>query len=73
MKTYRLVLHRSYFVDIEAKSQRDARTYAEYFLGDPTDDSSEEDRRDREFKIHRLELALNDATDVEEVKEELET
>lgn len=69
MKTYNVSLARSYIVTINAENREKARDFAEFFLGDCPDVSTFEDKKKHNFLIEDIELAINDAMDVEEIKE----
>lgn len=69
MKTYNVSLARSYIVTIKAEDEEKARDYAEFFIGDCYDVSTSEDRQKHNFKIDEIEPAINDAIDIEEIKE----
>ena len=69
MKKYSVSLARSYIVTIEAEDKEKAKDYAEFFIGDCCDVSTFEDRQGHNFLIEEIEPAINDAIDVEEVKE----
>lgn len=69
MKTYNVALSRAYIVTIEAENEEKACRYAEYFLGDCSDLSTSKDRQEYKFSIKEIEPTINDAIDVEEVKE----
>ena len=69
MKKYKVSLARSYIVTIEAENREKARDFAEFFLGDCSDVSTFEDKKKHNFLIEDIELAINDAIDVKEVKE----
>ena len=69
MKKYKVSLAKSYLVTIDAEDKEKARDYAEFFIGDCSDVSTFEDRRKRNFLIEEIEPAINDAIDIEEVKE----
>ena len=69
MKKYKVSLARSYIVTIEAKNKEKAKDYAEFFIGDCSDVSTIEDRQKHNFLIEEIEPAINDAMDVEEIKE----
>ena len=56
-------------VTIEAEDEEKARDYAEFFIGNCSDVSTFEDRQKHNFLIEEIEPAINDAMDVEEIKE----
>ena len=69
MKTYKVLLTRSYVVYIDAKNEDDARRYSEFFIEDAKDCSTEKEQRKHHFKIGEMEIMMNEAFDAEEVKE----
>lgn len=69
MKTYKVSLARSYIVTIKAKDRQRAKDCAEFFIGDCSDISTFKDKQQHRFSIEEIEPAINDAIDVEEIKE----
>ncbi len=69
MKKYKVALSRAYIVTIEAEDKEKACRYAEFYLGDCPDASTLKDRQENKFSIEEIEPAINDAIDVEEVKD----
>ena len=67
MKTFRVALHRDYLVEIDARNEEEARQLTEYFLSDPKDASTAKDREEHSFRILEIEMAVNEATEAEEV------
>ncbi len=65
MKTYRVLLHRDYLVEVTAKDEREARHFVEYFLSDPRDLSTARDREMHRFRIHGMEMRTNEAMEVD--------
>ncbi len=61
MKTFEVLLTRSYIVEIDAKDKRDALFNAEFFIGGEKDVSNERERAERGFRINEIEMTLNDA------------
>lgn len=62
MKTYKVGLTRIYVVDVEAESKEKALHYAEYFIGNPSDDSNAKDREEYKFSIGgEMEMVWNEA------------
>ncbi|WP_462137563.1 hypothetical protein [Candidatus Mycalebacterium sp.] len=63
MKTYKVSLTRIYVVDVEAETEEKACHYAEYFTGNPSDDSNEKDRKEGNFSIgNEMKMVWNEAT-----------
>ena len=69
MKTYKVSLARSYIVEIKAETKEKACRYAEFYIGACFDISTFKDKKQRRFSIEEIEPAINDAMDVEEIKE----
>ena len=69
MKRYKVALSRAYIVTIDAENKEKACRYAEFFMGDCPDLSTLKDRQEYEFSIQEIEPTINDAIDVEEVKD----
>ncbi len=65
MKTYRVGLTRIYAVTIEAESEDEAQHYAEFFLGNCPDLSTEQEKNKHNFSIERIKMIYNDATSIE--------
>ena len=70
MRKYRVLLSRTYIVDIQAKNEEEACRNVEYYLGDCEDLSTENDRKRDNFLIEKIEPAINEAFEVEEVTDE---
>ncbi len=68
MKTFRVVLTKSYLVDIQANNQDDARFLSEFFTGDIKDISKKEDRERYNFKILNIGGVVNEAFECEEIQ-----
>jgi hypothetical protein len=68
MKKYRVLLSRTYIVDIQAENKEEACRNVEYYLGDCEDLSTEDDRKRDKFLIEKIEPAINDAFEVTEIK-----
>lgn len=67
MKTFEVVLTKSYIVRIKAESAEDAKEYSELFTGDIHDISSFDDRIKLNFEIIDIECKINDSIDVQEL------
>jgi hypothetical protein len=65
MKTFKVTLSRAYFVTIDAEDKESAKQLAEYFIGDPKDESNEKERNEHNFQIGEIEMAMNEAMEVE--------
>lgn len=69
MKTYEVVLCKSYIVRILAEDESKAREYSEFFTGDIADISSPSDRKKLSFKIENIDCKCNDVFEVVEIDE----
>jgi hypothetical protein len=65
MQTFKVTLSRAYFVTIDAEDKESAKQLVEYFIGDPKDESSEKEKAEHNFQIGEIEMAMNEATEVE--------
>ena len=65
MKTYKVLLHRDYIVNIEANNEEEAMSLAEYFIAGEKDASTEKEREQYSFRINEIEMVSNDALEVE--------
>lgn len=70
MKTYSVLLHRDYRVQIDAKNETDAKSLAEFFIAGEKDASTEKEREQHSFKINEIEMMTNDVFEVEEVNDD---
>jgi hypothetical protein len=66
MKTFEVLLTRSYKVEIDAKDDREALFNAEFFVGGEKDLSNERERAERGFRINEIEMTVNDAIECNE-------
>ena len=69
MKKYRVVLVRSFVVDIEAEYQNQALRSSEFYIGNCLDLSTPKDRERDNFKINDIEMTFNEALEAEEIFE----
>ena len=67
MKTFRVVLTKSFLVTINAKNEQDARHLAEFYTSDIQDISTTKDRQNDRFFIEEIECTVNEAFDAEPV------
>jgi hypothetical protein len=65
MKTYKVLLHRDYIVNIDAKNEEEAMQLAEFFIDGEKDASTEKEREQHSFRINEIEMVTNDTFDVE--------
>lgn len=64
MKTYKVVLSRSYIVSINAENDEQAKSFSEFYLGNCPDLSTRSERTEKNFSIDDIELVANDATEI---------
>lgn len=66
MNTYKVMLTRSYLVTIQANNESEAKSFAEFFIGNCKDESTLRDREKWNFAIDEIEMTHNEALDVDE-------
>jgi hypothetical protein len=64
MKTYQVVLSRTYLVTIQAGNQEQAKVLSEFYIGDCPDLSNERDRMEKNFSIEKIEMVNNEAIQI---------
>ena len=69
MKTYQVVLAKSYVVTVNAKTKEKAKRFAEFYTGDIQDISTVEHRRKSKFSIEEIDSRMNESLEAEEIKE----
>ena len=69
MKTFEVVLTKSYIVRIQAEDESQAKTYAEFYTSDIQDISSIDDQIIHNFKIEDIDCKMNESFEVNEVQE----
>ncbi|HPO63585.1 MAG TPA: hypothetical protein PK762_10950 [Candidatus Kapabacteria bacterium] len=69
MKTYEVVLTKSYIVKIKAENRIKAKEYSEYFTNDIQNISTIKDEKQYKFKIENIDCKVNGALDVKEINE----
>ena len=68
MKTYKVLLHRDYIVNIDADNEDDAKSLAEFFIAGEKDASTEKEKERHSFKINEIEMVTNDAFGVDRIE-----
>ncbi len=68
MKTYQVVLIKSYLVTVSAKTKEQARRVCEFYTNDVQDISTIENREKEKFLIENVECAVNETFDCREIK-----
>jgi len=69
MKTFEVVLVKSYIVRIKAEDERKAKEYVEFFTGDIPDISSNANRDKFNFEIEDIDCKLNETYEAQEFYE----
>ena len=69
MKTYQVVLAKSYVVTVNAETKEEARRFSEFYTGDIQDISAEEDRKKTNFSIEDIKCTMNESFDCQEIKD----
>ena len=71
MKTYKVLLHRDYIVNIDAKNEEEAMSIAEFFIAGEKDASTEKERELHSFRINEIEMVTNNAFGAENFRDDL--
>ena len=67
MKTFEVILVKSYIIKIKSKNKQKAKKYAELFTGDINDISTKEHRKNLKFEIEDIDCKMNEAFDAREI------
>ena len=67
MKTYQVVLAKSYTITINADTNEQAKHFAEFYTGDIQDILLDKDRKKFHFSIEEIRCGMNESFEVEEV------
>lgn len=67
MKTFEVILTKSYIVRIKAEDERKAKEYSELFTGDIQDISSIDYRKKFKFHIENIDCKVNEALEAKEI------
>lgn len=68
MKTYQVVLTKSYLVTVKADTKERARRVCEFYTNDIQNISTIEDRKKEKFLIENIECTINEDFDCCEIK-----
>ena len=68
MKNFKIILTRSYALNVSADNIESAKEVAEFFMGDPKDGSNKGEQKKYRFKINEIEMVLNEVYEAEEVE-----
>ncbi len=69
MKTFEVVLSKSYIIKIQAENEKKAKEFSEFFTNDIQDISNFKDTTNHNFKIEKIECKLNEAVNATEIYE----
>ena len=69
MKTFEVVITKSYTVRIKAEDELKAKEYSEFFTGDIQDISTVNDKKNFKFEIEQIDCKINDAFEVVRIYE----
>lgn len=69
MKTFEVVLTKSYIVRIQAEDENKAMEFSEFFTNDIQNVSSFEDEINNNFKIEEIDCKINEAIEVKALYE----
>jgi hypothetical protein len=61
MRTYEVILTKSYMVTIDANSEEEAIDLTTFFTGDAQDISNESEQKEFNFKIQKIKCTVNEA------------
>ena len=67
MKTYSVLLTKSYIVTVKSETAQQAKNLAEFYTGDISDISSEDDKAEKGFEIEKIECKINESLEAVEV------
>lgn len=70
MKSYEVLLSRSYVVTIQARNEEEALRHCEFYIGGEKDISTPKEKEMDQFEIGKIEMMINDAFEVNENNEE---
>ncbi len=68
MKTYEIVLTKSYVVKVRAKNADLAKEFAQIYTNDIADISTTKEREEQRFEIADIDCKLNEVFEVNEIK-----
>ena len=68
MKTYQVVLTKSYLVSVSARTKKQAQRVCEFYTNDIHDISTIENRKKEEFQIENIKCTMNETFDCREIE-----
>ncbi len=66
MKTYEVILTKSYVVKIKAENEYYAKEFAQIYTGDIADISTTKDRNNNKFEIKDIDCKINEVFEINE-------
>ena len=69
MKTFDVIVTKSYVVRIKAKNENSARELTEFYTGNIKDLSTENNRQEHNFKIESIDCKINETFEITEIDE----
>lgn len=70
MKTFEVILSKSYTLKIKAKNKKLAKEFSQFYTGDVFDISTEKERIEKKFEIKNIDCKLNEVFEVKEINED---
>lgn len=67
MKNYQVILTKSYIVTMKAESASKAKQLAEFYTGDISDISTDQARKEHNFRIEQIACGMNEGFDINEI------
>ena len=67
MKTYQVILAKSYAVTVKANTEHQARHVVEFYTGDVKDISRIQDRKKYRFSIEEIDCRTNEGFEVQKI------
>lgn len=68
MRTYQVVLTKSYAVTVKAETKEKAKRFAEFYTGDIHDISTDKNRKKSNFFIKEIDCRMNESLEAEEIE-----
>ena len=69
MKTYEVVLTKSYIVKIKAENENLAKEFTQFYTSDVSDISTTKEKREKRFIIEDIDCKLNEIFEINEISE----
>jgi len=63
-KSYKVLLHRSYIVSVNADNETDAKRLSEFFIGNPAVLINETEKKKFNFNVKNIEMTYNEAPEI---------